>query len=772
MPQARLRFVVVFVVVFLLAAWFVFSRPSGGAVPTPAPTFPPPPRVTITPPSLAELALRYPSLERLLRDSQTDSVYKEFVIAYEQGGLAAAEEMARRRGLLTPDNEVRVTLVVDTTASGTTRLIDDLEALGANVLGAYGDLIDISIPLAVIADVAQSENPAAIFEQIRDVEHVMGLRLFPPSVPQNLSRAERRGARRLSSVRCQVSGGKCQARRAQQSPDPSVVSEGVFTINAADWHAAGFTGQGVKVGVLDQGFDGYRDQLGRELPEEAVARSFVSGVAPDATGESHGTAVAEIVHDVAPGAELFLAHYDGGDVSMGNAVDWLLEQGVQIISHSAGGLAGPMDGTGRDAELVDRVAAQGVLWINSAGNSAGEHLRAVFSDADGDGFHDFKPGSSLLAFRPAPGQITQIVLNWDDWPQASEDYDLYLLDRDGVVLASSRNIQAGNRAPVEQILYRFDDAGTYYVSVQAVEGSVTRPARLDMYVHEARSMELTTASHSLATPADARGALTVGAVDVHDRTLQPYSSYGPTEDGRGKPELLGPDGVSVGVYAPEAFFGTSAAAPHVAGAAALIWSAHPEFDADDVRVSLLANTIPVNISAALQGRASDAGVPADSARPPHTAGEGGWQADATGSGVLRLPPPPQAAGEGRPPRGVKEAGPVTRVAAPPSAAPANASAGALAATCAAGVGALALAAVSVLVFKRRLASPGRELLAAEATTIDCMTCGAQLPSTVQFCSQCGRPIDPAASRACARCGARLRPGAAYCSDCGAAAAIL
>jgi len=42
-------------------------------------------RVTITPPSLDELALRYPSLERLLRDPETDSVYKEFVIAYEQG---------------------------------------------------------------------------------------------------------------------------------------------------------------------------------------------------------------------------------------------------------------------------------------------------------------------------------------------------------------------------------------------------------------------------------------------------------------------------------------------------------------------------------------------------------------------------------------------------------------------------------------------------------------------------------------------------------------
>jgi subtilisin family serine protease/ribosomal protein L40E len=721
MPQARLRLVVVVAAVFILAAWLVFSRPSGSAVLAPTPTFPPAPHVTITPPSLDELVLRYPSLERLLRDPETDSVYKEFVIAYEQGGLVAAEELARRRGLLTPDNEVRVTLVVDTT--DTARLIDDLEALGVNVLGIYRDLIDISIPLNVIAGVAQSENPAAIFEQIRDVEHVVGLRLNPPSVPQS------------------THGFPTDYTELQQSSGLSIVSEGLFAINAAEWHAAGFTGQGIQIGVLDQGFDGFRDQLGRELPEQVSARSFVSGVEPDATGENHGTAVAEIVHDVAPRAELFFAHYDGGDVSMGNAVDWLLEQGVQIISHSAGGLAGPMDGTGRDAELVDRVTAQGVLWINSAGNSADEHVRTTYSDADGDGFHDFKPESSLLAFRPVPDQTTQIVLNWDDWPQADEDYDLYLLDRDGVVLASSRNIQTGNRAPVEQILYRFDDAGAYYISVQANDTS--RPARLDLYIHEARSMEFTTSSHSLATPADARGALTVGAVDFRDNTLQPYSSYGPTEDGRQKPELLGPDGVSVATYAPEAFFGTSAAAPHVAGAAALIWSAHPGFDADDLRISLLASTIPVR---------SDAGV------------------DATGSGVLRLPAPP---------RGVTRAEPATRFAenAPSGVAPAAGPTGAIAAVCAAGVGALAV--ISWLALRRRPAfrkqgQPFGSLRAgsvAEQNTVDCMTCGAQVPSTAQFCTQCGRPIDLAASRTCTRCGARLRPRAMYCSNCGAEASI-
>ncbi len=708
MPRSRIRFILIFAALLIAAAWWMFFRPAGVSGPAATPTFPPPPRVTITPPALNDLAAQFPRLERLLRDPGVDSAYKDFLIAYEQGGLEAAERLARTRGLLSAENQVRVTLVVDTT--DTARLIDDLKALGVNVLGAYGDLIDVSIPLEVIVSYAQSDNPAAAFERIRDLEHVTGLQLSPPNSPQTLRRAPAAG----------------------RALDP-IVSEGVFTLNADQWHTAGFTGRGVQIGILDQGFDGYRDLLGRELPEQVVIRSFVAGVEPDATGENHGAAVAEIVHDVAPDAELFLAYYDGGDVSMGNAVDWLLEQGVPIISHSAGGLAGPMDGSGRDAELADRAAQQGVLWINSSGNSANEHLRAVFADADADGFHDFKSSSSLLAFRPAPDQITQIVLNWDDWPQADEDYDLYLLDRDGVVLASSRNVQAGNRAPVEQILYRFEDQGTYYVAVQAT--ATTRQARLDLYIHEARSMERTSPSHSLATPADARGALTVGAAFHRDNALESFSSYGPTNDSRQKPELLGPDGVSVAAYAPEAFFGTSAAAPHVAGAAALVWSAHPEFSAADVRDFLLANTIAIDTAAGM---------------------------DATGAGILRLPAPPQTVSTVR-------LTPVATLPAPVAGAASTGSAGGtVAAICVVGAGALAI--VSMLALRRRPA--GRDRLArigrSDAATIACVTCGAQVRSDAQYCSQCGRPIDAAASRACGQCGWQLRPGAAYCSNCGTA----
>ena len=66
------------------------------------------------------------------------------------------------------------------------------------------------------------------------------------------------------------------------------------------------------------------------------------------------------------------------------------------------------------------------------------------------------------------------------------------------------------------------------------------------------------------------GSITAGAVDCEDcSTLEPYSSRGPTNDGRLKPDYVGPDCVSTCAYFPDPFCGTSAATPHVAGALAL-----------------------------------------------------------------------------------------------------------------------------------------------------------------------------------------------------------
>jgi len=498
------------------------------------------------PPSIEELVREYPELAALLNDPALSSVYKDFLIAYEQGGIEAAEELARLRGLLNERNEIRITLVLDD-AEYAAEISEELRSAGITVEGSYRERINVGVPMDLIERLAKEQGTQALFQQLTRMEHIVRIELAV------LKRADR------------VSW---------------IEGEGVGIIGADDWHAAGLTGESIRVGVLDLGFRGYKELLGSELPADAVAKSFVYNEAPEESSQVHGTACAEIVHETAPGAKLFLAYYDGSMVTQGQAVEWLLEQDVHIISHSAGAIVGPMDGTGEDAEFVDEIVAKGVLWVNSAGNEAESHYRGTFTDADGDGVHEFPDGDEKMGIWPYTDGVT-VILNWDDWDSVTQDYDLYLYDSQGELVASARDTQDGGvgQMAAEGIeIHQLTDS-LYYVVIEAYAS--TRPVVFDFYADPAE-IEFPVAEHSLGTPGDARGSLTVGATEYRDDRLASYSSNGPTNDGRLKPEISAPAGVSGASYGPNGFDGTSASTPYISGAAALVWSAYPQFDRQQV----------------------------------------------------------------------------------------------------------------------------------------------------------------------------------------------
>ncbi|MFB6253726.1 MAG: S8 family serine peptidase [Halobacteriaceae archaeon] len=354
--------------------------------------------------------------------------------------------------------------------------------------------------------------------------------------------------------------------RREISPTRPTTSDGVKTINADRLHELNVTGQGVKIGVITLGVDPdsseYADQV-------AAAKAFhpqgIEGEDP-----THGTAVTEIVSDTAPNASLYLTAFDTS-VDYANAVEWLKDKNVDIIVMSISFLFGSDTGSSYVSQVAINATNASIVWVNSAGNAAQKHWQGTFSDPDEDGLLNFNSSKIEEGIYIDNGTVIEegtriwLTIKWLEFPSSNDDYTLILYNSSKEVIATSTDVGSDDY-PVEFLQTTIPRDDTYFF---AINGSDS-PHLIEVFGSDnINPFQYFVRNGSILAPSVAEPVVAVGAYNVDSGDIAPYSSAGPTNDGRRGIDILGPAGVATQAYAGS-FNGTSAAAPHIAGAAALL----------------------------------------------------------------------------------------------------------------------------------------------------------------------------------------------------------
>ena len=504
---------------------------------------------------------------------------KEFAAASQaQRPVSAAADI--------PGVDPKLTVASDSTAvnvHGSTQTVATaVEALGGTVQAAVPGVVSATVPTAKLSALADSAGVASV------------------------------------------------SRPVKAFTDGSAVTQGAAVSGASTWQNSGYSGAGVTIAVVDAGFANLDSEIA--LGNLPAGTTVVGNYCSDVNDTDHGTAVAEIIHQMAPGATLSL-YCINDNIGLQSAEAQIQAAGIKIVNCS---LAFPGDdrgdGTGGGpnsaAATVQTARQSGILWIESAGNSGIDHWTGTFSP-DVPANHLTKldaKGDDLDFVTVSQGQSATFFLQWDDWPKSYLNIALVAAPSDQHGIPSGSFVsqaQTPGQSPTLSLCFApggngcidsstFPAAGQLFaVGIQVpstvaalkfdldYEGSVS-PNSLSCAVPNASSKTCTTYSPtpgSVAQPASSPYALAVGAADASGNNacgsdvsgtgtfpLENYSSQGPTIDGRTKPDIAAFDATAGSLATP--FCGTSASAPHVAGAAALIAQTHPGYTADQLQAFL------------------------------------------------------------------------------------------------------------------------------------------------------------------------------------------
>jgi subtilisin-like proprotein convertase family protein len=419
------------------------------------------------------------------------------------------------------------------------------------------------------------------------------------------------------------------------------VSEGVSThLVAAARAGFGVTGAGVKVCVLSNGVDSLAAvQATGDLPAVEV-------LAGQAGSGDEGTAMLEIVHDVAPDATLAFATATLSPVQFAQNIRDLAASGCHVMVDD---VTYPDESPFQDgpiAQAVNEVTAAGILYFAAAGDD-GNRADGTAGSWEGD----FSPNGTIPALAGAGtvhdfgdgGQsilVTEhaefVQLSWAEHADAasgfaSTDFDVYIMNGAlTTVFDASTDTQdgvGGNDFPIERAGQAF--AGERIVVARSASGSTSSVpmfrlllgrGRLDpalatggaVYGHGAAADAYSVAAAPATAPGPFPGPFTSASV------TEPTTSEGPrriilsstgaeltpgnrTSSGgivRQKPDITAATRVSTATPGFSPFNGTSAAAAHAAAIAALVKAAVPAATPADIRTTLVTSAIDIHASGA------------------------------------------------------------------------------------------------------------------------------------------------------------------------------